>query len=258
MHAPTWPQAFLLAGVGLAAGFINTAAGAGSLLSLRALMLLGMGADVANGTNRVPVLVQSLVAARGFDKAGALDRPGVLRAAAPSSVGAVAGAVLASVLPEHTMRWVLIVVLLGIAFAGLRAAKKPATDASAEAAPKTLVLDLKTTLWLFIAGAYGGFLQAGVGLVLLYALAGVARLDYARANALKVFAVALFTIPALGVFVLAGKVAWLPAAAMSLGSAVGAALGVKYAVKYAQQLRVVVVVVDVAACAILVARELVG
>ncbi len=258
MHALTWPQALLLAGVGLAAGFINTAAGAGSLLSLRALMLLGMGADVANGTNRVPVLVQSVVAARGFDKAGTLDRPGVVRTALPASAGAVAGAVLASVLPEQTMRWVLIVVLLGIAFAGLRAAKKPAAAPSSDAPPRALELDLKTTVWLFIAGAYGGFLQAGVGLVLLYALAGVARLDYARANALKVFAVALFTIPALAVFVIAGKVAWLPAAAMSVGSAIGAALGVKYAVKYAQQLRVVVVVVDVAACAVLIARELMG
>jgi len=259
MHAWTVPEALLLAFVGLAAGFVNTAAGAGSLLSLRALMLFGIPAEVANATNRVPVLVQSTVAGRGFDKAGVLDRSSILKAAIPSSLGAIVGALTASHLPEKVMRWLLIVVLLGIALTGLRAARRPAApDAEKGEAPKKLELRVATTVWLFVAGAYGGFLQAGVGLALLYALATVGGLDYARANGLKAVLVAIFTVPALAVFVLAGQVAWVPAIVMSLGAAAGAALGVRYAVKYARQLRVTVVVIDVIACIVLVAREIVA
>ncbi|HTJ80203.1 MAG TPA: sulfite exporter TauE/SafE family protein, partial [Polyangiaceae bacterium] len=112
MHAWSIPEAALLVAVGCAAGFVNTAAGAGSLLSLRALMLLGFPAEIANATNRVPVLVQSTVAARGFDKAGLIDRGNVVKTAIPASLGAIVGAVTASHLPEKVMRWVLIVVLL--------------------------------------------------------------------------------------------------------------------------------------------------
>jgi uncharacterized membrane protein YfcA len=256
MHAWSIPEAALLVAVGCAAGFVNTAAGAGSLLSLRALMLLGFPAEVANATNRVPVLVQSTVAARGFDKAGLIDRGNVVKTAIPASLGAVVGAVTASHLPEKVMRWVLIVVLLGIAFTGLRAARKPGqSELEKEAPPRTFALTATTAAWLFVAGAYGGFLQAGVGLALLYALANVGGLDYVRANGLKVVLVAIFTVPALVVFVIARQVEWVPAALMSVGSAAGAALGVRYAVKYARQLRVVVVLVDVIACIVLVARE---
>ena len=47
----------LVAAAGIAAGFVNTMAGGGSLLTLPALMLLGLPADVANGTNRLLSLI---------------------------------------------------------------------------------------------------------------------------------------------------------------------------------------------------------
>jgi uncharacterized membrane protein YfcA len=263
----TATEAALLAAVGLVAGVVNTVAGAGSLLSLRALMLLGLPADVANGTNRVAVLVQSTTAARGLDPARTIDRASVVRAVVPSSLGALAGAIGASLLPERVLRWVLIVVLLGVAVTSAlptkKAAPHPANGAgeaeagSSEAASDgPLVLTRATTAWLFVAGAYGGFLQAGVGLVLLFALGRVAGLGLVRANALKAIAVACFTLFALAVFVARGQVAWGPALAMSAGAFAGAKLGVAYALRWSSQLKVAVVVADVVACVVLVAREL--
>jgi uncharacterized membrane protein YfcA len=262
----TVAEAALLAVVGLVAGVVNTVAGAGSLLSLRALMLLGLPADVANGTNRVAVLVQSTTAARGLDPGRTIDSTSILRAVVPSSAGALAGAIGASVLPERVLRWVLIVVLLGVAVTSAIPTKKPAPRPSSTGDGRAtstepsddgpLVLTPRVALWLFVAGAYGGFLQAGVGLVLLFALGRIAGLGLVRANALKAIAVACFTLVALAVFVLRGQVAWGPAVVMSVGAFAGAKLGVAYALRWSSQLKVVVVVADVVACVVLVAREL--
>ena len=58
----------ILALTGLVAGVINTLAGGGSNLTLPALMITGMPADIANATNRVGVFLQCLVGVRGFKK----------------------------------------------------------------------------------------------------------------------------------------------------------------------------------------------
>ena len=69
----------LLIGTGVVSGFINTLAGGGSMLTLPVLMITGMPADVANGTNRLAVLAQSATGAVEFDRAGRLERGAWLR-----------------------------------------------------------------------------------------------------------------------------------------------------------------------------------
>ena len=64
MHDASALEIVILVGTGVAAGFINTLAGAGSLLTIPALMLLGMPADIANATNRVSVLATSISGAQ--------------------------------------------------------------------------------------------------------------------------------------------------------------------------------------------------
>lgn len=252
-----------LAVVGCAAGFVNTVAGAGSLLSLRALMLFGISPSMANGTNRVPVLAQSLTAAAAFAREGRVARALVVWSAAPACVGALAGSLAASFIPDRALKPLLIGVLLLVGVLGLRKAARvehPAGEGLDEAAAGAVRLACVkrpvVQLLLFFAGLYGGFLQAGVGLLLLYALGQVAGLDLVRANALKVVTVAIFSVVAAGVFIARGQVVWLPALAMSAGSMLGALLGVRYAIGWAQQLKVWVVVIDLVACAILIGQEL--
>ncbi len=257
MHALAPWELCVLVLVGGAAGFVNTVAGAGSLLSLRALMLMGLPAPIANGTNRIPILAQSLVASFAFRKAGKLPRAAIVAASVPACFGAAAGSVAASYVPDRPMRYVLIVVLFFVGVLGLRKSKRAASnEALSEEAVVALCKARKTAGWLFFAGAYGGFLQAGVGLVILYALASVGGLDLVRSNALKVVVVAIFSIVACGVFVARGQVVWTAAAAMACGSVVGARLAVAYALAWAERLKVFVVVVDVVACAALLGQEI--
>lgn len=262
MHDLSAPwQLALLVAVGGAAGFVNTAAGAGSLLSLRLLMLLGVPATVANATNRLPVLAQSVAASLGFHGGGQLDRANILRAALPSSAGSIAGALAASYAPDKAMRYILIVALFGMAVVSLLPSltrKKKPIAAGDEAAPRKPNLSTPSAVaWLFVAGLYGGFLQAGVGLVLLFALANVGGYDLVRANALKVVVVGLFTTVSLAVFIARGEVWFGPGLVMCIGSVIGARLAVRFAMARGAALKKLVVAIDLVACAALVWREFV-
>jgi uncharacterized membrane protein YfcA len=106
---------------GFAAGFINILAGGGGLLSLPALMLLGMPADVANGTMRVSVLAQSLEAVRGFDRHGRLDRDAILPMLLPTIAGTVVGSLVAVWIPVGVLKWVLLSAMIGMALLTLLA-----------------------------------------------------------------------------------------------------------------------------------------
>jgi hypothetical protein len=275
MHDP-WSvlHVAVLVGAGCAAGFVNTAAGAGSLVSLRALMLLGVPADVANGTNRLPVLAQSIAAALGFYSKGSLDRKAIVRIAVPTSIGAVFGALAASRLPEHEMRYVLIFVLFVMGLVSLKKTKpkvRPAkplgdsavagvapADAPADAPVEPSASGFGFFAALVFAGMYGGFLQAGVGLVLLFALSTIGGYDMVRANALKVVVVGIFTVAALAVFMWSGKVDYVAGAIMSVGSVIGARLAVAYAMGHAEKLKRFAVAVDAIACVALLYREWAG
>ena len=108
-------EAVLLLAVGLVSGFINTLAGGGSMLTLPALMMTGMPADFANGTNRVAVLAQSITGAKGFDQAGKLDRGALVGIIVPTVLGAGLGAAMASVLPNTWLKPILLTVMAIVA-----------------------------------------------------------------------------------------------------------------------------------------------
>ena len=66
----SWVEVVLLALAGLLAGYVNSIAGAGSLLTLPALIFTGLDAVAANATNRVAVLFQNVAAIVAFGRAG--------------------------------------------------------------------------------------------------------------------------------------------------------------------------------------------
>ncbi len=237
-----------LALTGVVAGFFNTVAGAGSLLTVPVLLLVGLPADAANATNRVGVLAQSVVGSAGFARAGALDGRALLRSAPPAVLGGVLGAWLSTLVPERVLKWVLLATLLEVAW--LMARKKSPAEVATSPGP------VRSAALLFGAGVYGGFAQAGVGLVLLTILARTMRLDLVRANAIKVAVVGLFTLAALLVFARAGTIRWFEGAVLALGMVVGAAAAVRFAVRKSERLERAAVIAVVVAIAAAVGREL--
>lgn len=222
--------ALLLAG--LVGGFINTLAGGGSMLTLPALMMMGMPADVANATNRIGVLLQSLTGAKGFSDHGKLDPVTIMPVLVPTMLGALVGALCASYLPVWLLKPTLLVSM--VAMAAIMLLKPTVIAPPPGTVPHRLRDRPGAAIGLFLAGIYGGFVQAGVGFILIVALAGGLRFDLVRSNALKLVCTAAFSVVALVVFVLRDQVLWVPGLILAAGMVVGAVASVSFAINVAQ------------------------
>lgn len=222
----------LLLVTGVLGGIINTLAGGGSNLTLPALMVMGLPADVANATNRVGVFLQCLVGLKGFDRAGRLERYDIKAILVPTLLGGLGGAVAASFLPVAFLKPVLLATMVGMA--ALLLLRPSAVIPSADELPGRVAGNPKAWWGLWWAGFYGGFVQAGVGFVLIAALAGALRYDLVRANALKLLCTAAFTLVALVVFIWRDQVAWVPGLILAVGTMSGAQIGVRMGLKISQ------------------------
>ena len=237
----------LLVTTGVVSGFINTLAGGGSMLTLPALMMLGMPADVANATKRVGVLMQSVTGMKGFNDHGRLDRGAIIPVLVPTVLGALVGSLMASFLPVWLLEPVLLVSMIGMALVMLI---RPETVAPPEGTePLSLTSSPMAAGGLFFAGVYGGFVQAGVGFILIAALAGGLRYDLVRTNALKTVCTAVFSGVALIVFAWRGQVWWIPGAILAVGSIAGAMVSVRFAINVSQNtLKWILFVMVMATC----------
>ncbi len=213
-------------GAGLIAGFLNVMAFGGSLITLPVLIFLGLPVAVANGTNRFAILVQNVAAVGNFRRLGYADaRTGMLYSLA-TIPGAIVGALWAVRVSEQLFRAILAVVLIA-AVVGLLVPRRPRhgqPDVSRRA-------KLVAALAFFAIGFYGGFIQAGVGFLLMLVMYNLLHIDLVRTNMHKVLIVLVFSIPALGVFVATGNVAWTLAGALAVGNAAGATVATHVSVK---------------------------
>ena len=208
-------------------------AGGGSNLTIPALMILGLPADIANATNRVSVFFQSLTAAKGFKSHGKLDIPDLKMVVGITLIGGLVGAALASYMPEYLLKPTLLGAM--ILMAGI-IVFKPSAIAVPEGTEAHKVLEHKSSIpMLLLAGFYGGFVQAGVGFILIAAIAGSLRYDLVRANGLKIVCTLAFTGLALLIFIARDQIWWIPGLTLACGSIVGAHLAVKITINISQK-----------------------
>jgi uncharacterized membrane protein YfcA len=218
----------LIVAAGFAAGFINTLAGSGSLITLPLLIFAGFPATVANGTNRVAVFLQTIVAVHRFHKSGTLDLRRGLQLTVPAIFGAVLGAQIAVNLNERVMETVIGVLMAVMLVIVLLRPKRWLAGRPEMLAHRPGWLQV---LVFFLIGIYGGFIQAGVGIFLLAGLVLGAGYELVRANAIKNLAVMVFTFFALFVFVLNDQVEWLPGLVLAAGNMLGAWVAARMAVE---------------------------
>ncbi len=210
--------------VGFVAGVINVIAGGGSFLTLPVLIFLGLPATVANGTNRIGVLTQNVSAVWGFHRFQVLDWRWALIVSVPSAIGGIVGAWAALQIGDDAFRRILSVVMVVLTVATLFAPD-----------PVTRRRDVRSpTSWLvmigfFFVGVYGGFLQAGVGLMIL-TMTTWSGIDLVRGNAIKVLSNSLLTFLALAIFATQARVHWPFGIALGVGNLLGGQVGVHLAV----------------------------
>lgn len=213
--------------VGVVAGFLNILAGGGSLLTLPLLIFFGLPAATANGTNRIAIFCQNIFAITGFKKQGVFPIRLALLCTPPALLGSYLGANLAidmdDMLFRRLLALIMVAVLVFMVFDPLKRFQRG---------------EHKMTLWrttvlmvsFFGVGIYGGFVQAGVGFLIITALL-VHGLDLVRINAVKVLVIFAFTAVALGVFMIHGEVNYTLGLCLALGNSIGGWIGTHYAVK---------------------------
>jgi uncharacterized membrane protein YfcA len=221
----TWWELGALGLVGVAAGWINVIAGGGSLLTVPMMLFFGMPGPVANGTNRIGVITQNIAAVGAFRARGFADFRLSATLSAASIPGAVLGAQLGVGLEGKTFERLVALVMVGVlvAMASGFDKTKPRAPGEAPASAKRLVLG---HILIALVGFWGGFIQIGVGFLLMPVLHRVMGLDLIRVNMHKVAITLVFTAVAFAMFAAQVEIAWLAGLALAIGNGVGGWLGV--------------------------------
>jgi len=220
-------ELFYLVLIGFIAGAINTLAGGGSLLTLPMLIFLGLPPTVANGTNRIAILIQNIFGTAGYKSKGISAYPYSLYLGISALLGAIIGAQIAIDIKDELFNKILAVVMLLVVVFIVGKPKR------FKSLPERLT---GKYLWLgiivfFFIGIYGGFIQAGTGFLILMALTSINRFSLIKSNAAKTLVVLIYSVSALATFVYYDKVNWPYGLSLALGGALGAWFASRWSVK---------------------------
>jgi len=218
-------SSLLLLGVGIIAGLINIGAGGGSSLTLPALIFLGLDSAMANGTNRIALIIQNIFAITGFQQEKQNEFRQSFKYALFTLPGAVAGAIVAVQISDALFQRILAVIMVLIVLTLFLPKAKDRQSRVSGRNPWFVYFAL------IGAGFYGGFLQVGVGFILMATLFHLAGLTLIKVNVHKVFIILIYTIPALAIFVLTDNVHWKYGLILAAGNGIGGWISARVSVK---------------------------
>lgn len=231
--------ALILFVVGTVAAFINVNAGGGSSLTLPTLIFLGLDSALANGTNRVAILFQNASAVYAFKREKFYELKNSMLLSLLSLPGAILGAVLAVTISDELFRKLLAIIMIGIIITILIPGKKQ------NQFNEHITINWKVIIAMTGIGFYGGFIQVGVGFMMMAALQKLMKLDLIRVNMHKVFVVFIFTVPAFLVFLFTDNINWFYGLTLSAGNAFGGWWGARLSVKKGEKLIKAVLIVAI-------------
>ncbi len=211
----------LLLGAGIFAGFVNVMAGGGSIVPLGIMCMFGVDATVANATNRPGIFAASLSSTRIFINEKKINRREALVLGLCAIPGSIAGALFALKIDSTVFEKILGVTMLFVAGSLFLPLSKKSSERNSP-----LIYPVSALI-----GFYGGFIQLGVGFILMAAFKYLQNLPLVEVNARKMAITLLFTIPALIIFIVSGKIMWSYAIVIAIGNLLGAHISAKIAIK---------------------------
>lgn len=205
--------------VGFIAGFLNTVAGGGSLITLPVLIFMGLPPAVANGTNRIAIFSQNVFGVLGFKSKGVSAFPYSFWLGITALLGAIIGAKIAVDISGDLFNRILAIVLVvAVLYPLFNHRSKNGGHTGERMSVKYRVVGMIT---FFFIGIYGGFIQAGVGFIIISALTFINKFSLVKTNSAKVFVVMVYTVSALLVFILEGKIDWTFGIVLAIGNSAG-------------------------------------
>jgi uncharacterized protein len=203
---------------GFITGIINTIAGSGSIVNFSLFTFLGLPANVANGSMRLGVVMQTFASSLYFLKHKKLAVKTGLIMGVPIIIGTVLGAMLAAEINEKYFERIIIIVMILMLITLFWKPEKWISGHAEKAKEKPTYFQL---FIYFIIGIYGGFIHIGVGIFMLAAMVLISGYDLVIANGLKVFTVFLYTPFALLVFIYEGQIDYYFGLISALGNLAG-------------------------------------
>jgi uncharacterized membrane protein YfcA len=218
----------LLVAAALAAGVVNTVAGGGTLLTFPSLLRAGLRPVFANATSTVALVPASVSAAWGFRGELAGTGPWLRLLLGPSLVGGAIGSLLVTRLPERyfgtLVPWLLLTAALLFLVQPWMTRHFVAHAAAGMPGWRVRVV---VAFFQFGVAVYGGYFGAGIGILMLTALAFMGLGDIHRMNAVKAVLGTAINGVSVVVFVMDAKVEWGLAALMAAGGVVGGYAGAR-------------------------------
>lgn len=208
------------------------------------LIFIGLPANVANATNRVAILLQSIVSTATFKQKKILDFRTDYKLLVPTTLGSIAGAFAAVDINAAILEKIIGGLLIILFFMLLL---DPNTWVKANADKAKAKNPVVRFLIFFGIGFYGGFIQIGVGFFMLAGLVLGCGFDLLKANAVKVFLILFYTVIALAIFIRYDLVDWRTGLILSCGNMLGAWIGTRLSVKWgAKYIRYILLVALIA------------
>lgn len=212
-------EAAIIIVIGIVAGFINIVSGGGSLLTLPLLISMGLPSSIANGTNRVAILFQNFSGTAGFKSKGVSAWPFSLWVGISATIGAIIGSMIAIHMDSSQFNFILGLVMFLILLQLIFSPFKAITDQAERTTNKSLILSV---IIFFFIGIYGGFIQAGVGILMMLTTNRINHFSLVKSNSVKTLVNFMFTIAALITFIVEDQVRWDYGLTLALGSSFGA------------------------------------
>jgi len=214
---PDFTNTLILFAVGVVSAFLNVMAGGGSALALPALIFMGLDSSVANGTNRVAILIQNISAVSSFRVKEVHAFKQSVKFTLWALPGAVAGSIIGVTINDMWFQRILGVVMIGTVFTILLS-KSESKSVSEESLKKR---ERWIYPMMFGIGVYGGFIQISVGFLFMAALYHVLKMNLVYVNMHKVTIVMMYMVPSILIYALTGNVDWILGLILGAGSAVG-------------------------------------
>ncbi len=221
---------FVLAAVGFCAGFIDSIAGGGGLLSVPALMASGMSPVMALGTNKVQSSLGTCLATWRYHRGGLIQWRGLGQAITLTAVGSALGTCAVQIIQIDTLKLIIPVLMLcAIAYFIL---SPRMTDAEA-------TQRLSMTAYAPVAGIigfYDGFFGPGTGSFFAASLVALVGMGLSRATGHTKALNLTSNIISAALFIHAGQVVWMIALLMGLSNIAGAWVGSHFALRHGARL----------------------
>ncbi len=233
----------ILIGAGVFAGFVNSIAGGGSLLVMPLLIFMGLPSAEANGTNRVAIFIQNIFSVAGYRSKGVYVFPFAIYVAIPAIAGAIIGSNIAVDIGDQLFNRILAIVMLVVMAISVF---RPAIKINPEEILSRNKIWTSVVAFFFL-GIYGGFIQAGIGFLIIATLTGIHGFNMAKTNSIKVFVILCYTVAAVAVFYIEDKIRWEYGLILAIGNSLGAWVGSRWSVgKSDRMIRMILLVMVVA------------